>query len=314
MTLNSTYPHVETVVARSLLDYNRKPMMPSFMIEAWYEGEHQMTPLQLRRQSYWSFCCGAAGQIFGNRPIYSYGEGWQTAMEGTGSVEQQHFKKLVDSRAWWKMSPDQDQSVVTNGGGKYPVTIAAMHAADGETVIVYLPGGTLGPTVALNKVSGGGAKAWWFNPRTGGHMLIGTYPTTSGNRTYPLPDTNDWVLVLDDATKNLPAPGTTVYGGTNAANAATLSVKLSANGRHLVDQNGVPFFLHGDTAWSLLVALNQEDSERYLEDRKQRGFTAMIVNLMEHKFVAHPPNNRNGDGPSEANRAATSSWLTRLSI
>jgi hypothetical protein len=82
-----------------------------------------------------------------------------------------------------------------------------------------------------------------------------------------------------------------------ATHAATLPVKLSLNGRYLVDQNGAPFFLHGDTAWSLLVALNQEESERYLEDRRQRGFTAIIVNLIEHKFTAHPPNNRNGDGP-----------------
>ena len=154
LTLNSTYPHVETVVAKSLRDYNRQPVMPSFMIEAWYEGEHQMTPLQLRRQSYWSFCCGSAGQIFGNRPIYSFWEGWKTALDGVGSVEQQHFKKLVDSRAWWKMSPDLNQAVVTNGGGAYPGNITALRATDG----------------------------------------------------------NDWVLMLDDASKNLAAPGTTTYG------------------------------------------------------------------------------------------------------
>lgn len=212
LTLNSTYPHVETVVAKSLRDYNRQPAMPSFMIEAWYEGEHQMTTLQLRRQSYWSFCCGSAGQIFGNRPIYSFWEGWKTALDRVGSVEQQHFKKLVDSRAWWKMSPDLNQTVVTNGGGAYPGTITALRATDGETVILYLPGGTLDPTVVMGQVSGGEAKAWWFNPRTGGQALISTYRTASGNGTFPLPDGNDWVLVLDDATQNLAAPGTTTYG------------------------------------------------------------------------------------------------------
>jgi hypothetical protein len=201
-------------VAESLRDYNRQPVMPSFMIEAWYEGEHQMTALQLRRQSYWSFCCGSAGQIFGNRPIYSFWEGWKAALDGVGSVEQQHFKKLVDSRAWWKMSPDLNQAVVTNGGGAYPGAITALRATDGETVIVYLPGGTRDPTVVMRQISGGTAQGWWYDPRTGESTLVGRYPTTSGYRTFTLPDGNDWVLVLDDASKNLAAPGTTTYGST----------------------------------------------------------------------------------------------------
>jgi len=110
------------------------------------------------------------------------------------------------------MSPDQNQAVVTNGGGAYPDTITAMRATDGETVIVYLPGGTSNPTVDSSKILGGEAKAWWFNPRTHESTLLGSFPTTSGNQTFTLPDGNDWVLVLDDASKNLAAPGTTTYG------------------------------------------------------------------------------------------------------
>ena len=137
-------------------------------------------------------------------------------MDGVGSVQQQYFKKLVDSRALWKMSPDQNQAVVTNGGGAYPGTITALRAKDGETVIVYLPGGTSNPTVDISKISGGSAKCWWYDPRTGGSTQVGSYPTTSENRTFPLPDGNDWVLVLDDATRNLAAPGTTTYGKQSA--------------------------------------------------------------------------------------------------
>jgi hypothetical protein len=262
LTLNSTYPNVETMVARSLLDYNRSPVMPSFMIEGWYEGEHKMTPLQLRQQSYWSFCCGSAGQIFGNRPIYSYWDGWKMAMDGTGSVEQQCFKKLVDSRAWWKLSPDQHQAVVTNGGGTYPGYIAAARTSDGETVIVYLPGRSGNPTMVMGKISGGNAKCWWYNPRNGGSTLIGTYSTTAGNRTFTLPDDNDWVLVLDDVTKNLAAPGTRLYVGTTrqmeSQSGASLPVQFRPNGRHLADPNGAPSFVHGDTAKSPLLALEFE--------------------------------------------------------
>lgn len=78
---------------------------------------------------------------------------------------------------------------------------------------------------------------------------------------------------------------------------ASLPVSLSANGRHLVDKNGSPFFIQGDTAWSLLVGLNKADSERYLDQRARVGYTALIVNLIEHKFTVNPPNNSDGAGP-----------------
>jgi hypothetical protein len=87
------------------------------------------------------------------------------------------------------------------------------------------------------------------------------------------------------------------FGVAAGAPAATLPIAVSSDGRHLIDKTGAPFLLHGDTAWSLLVMLDQEETERYLEDRRQRGFNALIVNLLEHKFATNPPNNRNGDGP-----------------
>lgn len=102
--------------------------------------------------------------------------------------------------------------VVTNGGGAYPGTITALRATDGDTVIIDLPGGTSYPTVDLSKISGGSAKGWWYDPRTGPSTLVGSLPTPSRNRTFPLPGGNDWVLVLDDATQNLAAPGPTAYG------------------------------------------------------------------------------------------------------
>jgi hypothetical protein len=61
-------------------------------------------------------------------------------------------------------------------------------------------------------LSGGTAKCWWYDPRTGASRLVGSFPTTAGNRTFTLPDGNDWVRVPDDASKNLAAPGTTTYG------------------------------------------------------------------------------------------------------
>jgi hypothetical protein len=64
-------------------------------------------------------------------------------------------------------------------------------------------------------------KAWWFNPRTGEATSIGEFPNT-GEREFTPPDKGellDWVLVLDDAAKKFPAPGT--YPLPSAASSAT---------------------------------------------------------------------------------------------
>ncbi|HKQ34362.1 MAG TPA: DUF4038 domain-containing protein, partial [Nitrospiraceae bacterium] len=61
--------------------------------------------------------------------------------------------------------------------------------------------------------------------------------------------------------------------------------------RYLVDQNGKPFLLVGDTAWSMIAALSDSDVDLYLESRKQLGFTGVLVNLIERKFAANPPAN-----------------------
>jgi hypothetical protein len=61
-------------------------------------------------------------------------------------------------------------------------------------------------TVHVAQVSGASANVWWFNPRTGLATAAGVYPT-AGPQTFMPPDQNDWVLVLDDASLNLPAPG-----------------------------------------------------------------------------------------------------------
>jgi hypothetical protein len=53
-------------------------------------------------------------------------------------------------------------------------------------------------------------KAWWFNPRDGTSQLIGEFPNR-GEKSFLSPNPGehlDWILVLDDASQNFPAPGT----------------------------------------------------------------------------------------------------------
>ncbi len=74
LDLNSTYTY--GIVHQKLLDdYNRVPVMPFFLLETTYEGEHNASAVQIRRQAYWAVLCGGTGQFFGNRPIWGFEPG-----------------------------------------------------------------------------------------------------------------------------------------------------------------------------------------------------------------------------------------------
>jgi hypothetical protein len=58
------------------------------------------------------------------------------------------------------------------------------------------------------------------------------------------------------------------------------AVKVSANGRYFMQPDGSPFFWMGDTGWLLFSRLNREEAERYLEDRRRKGFNVIQVMLL----------------------------------
>jgi hypothetical protein len=70
-----------------------------------------------------------------------------------------------------------------------------------------------------------------------------------------------------------------------------------AGARHPIDAAGKPFMFIGDAAWSLIAQSSREDAVTYLEDRKNRGFTAIIVNLLERVYATNAPANFYGDPP-----------------
>jgi hypothetical protein len=81
------------------------------------------------------------------------------------------------------------------------------------------------------------------------------------------------------------------------ATAYTYPLTVAPTERHMVDQTAKSFLLVGDTAWSLFAALSDPDADLYLENRKQHGFTAILANLIEHKFAANAPANFYGLTP-----------------
>jgi uncharacterized protein DUF4038/collagenase-like protein with putative collagen-binding domain len=56
---------------------------------------------------------------------------------------------------------------------------------------------------------------------------------------------------------------------------AAFPLKVSENHRYLVDQNGKPFFMVGDTPQGLMGSLTEQDAEYYFADREAHGFNTL---------------------------------------
>ncbi|HLY20388.1 MAG TPA: glycoside hydrolase family 140 protein [Bryobacteraceae bacterium] len=206
LDLNTTYTY--GIVHRMLLaDYNRMPHMPFVLVETTYEGEHNASAVQIRRQAYWAVLCGATGQFMGNRPIWLFDPGWEAALDSPGSQDIIRLNALFRSRRWDQLVPDEKHEVVVDGLGEFRGLdyLAAARTPDGGTVIAYLPTARA-LTVDMTKMAGAAAKAWWYNPRTGAADAAGEFPTT-GKRQFTPVGEGDWILVLDDASRKTAAPG-----------------------------------------------------------------------------------------------------------
>ena len=206
LNLNTTYTY-KLVHDLLLRDYDRKPPTPFILIESTYEGEHNASEVQIRRQAYWAVLSGATGQCMGNRPIWLFGPGWKKALDSPGAEAMTYLGDIFQPRAWYDLVPDQQHQVVTKGLGEFNGLdyLAAARTSDGSTVIAYMPTRRT-VTVDMSKISGSQAKVWWVNPRKGNAATAGTF-FTSGSREFTPPGDGDWVLVIDDASRNLPPPG-----------------------------------------------------------------------------------------------------------
>lgn len=64
-----------------------------------------------------------------------------------------------------------------------------------------------------------------------------------------------------------------------AQNKIEFPLKQSENHQYLVDQNNQPIFLNGDTPWSLGYKIEMNEVKEYLQDRKQKGINALIIQI-----------------------------------
>jgi len=93
------------------------------------------------------------------------------------------------------------------GAGRY--RFVATRDTEGTYAMVYAPVGRAF-RVRMDAVKAKNIAAWWFDPRTGKARKAGKFKG-EGEQMFSPPDMGehlDWVLVLDDASKGYPAPGT----------------------------------------------------------------------------------------------------------
>ncbi len=73
--------------------------------------------------------------------------------------------------------------------------------------------------------------------------------------------------------------GTTTFTWT-VTNKPAFPVKISANGRYLVDQNNVPFLMTGDSPHAYMADLSLAEAATYLANRKASGFNTLWIDLV----------------------------------
>lgn len=67
-------------------------------------------------------------------------------------------------------------------------------------------------------------------------------------------------------------------------------LKISDNNRFLVYEDGTPFFYLGDTGWELFHRLSKADAEKYLENRRAKGFTVIQAVALAELDGLNTPN------------------------
>jgi len=209
LDVNATYTY-SIVHRKVMIDYNRSPIMPVFLIESSYEGMHNASDAQIRRQAYWSVLCGGFGHVFGNFAIWPFGveygngdewpkskETWQTELDKPGSFGMKYFGDFFRSLPWNKLIPDQKHVIVTSGLGEFRGLdyLATAISEDGRTLVGYMPTART-IVIDLSKIRGNSAKFSWYDPSNGKSIPMGQFPTQSSKEFTP-PSQGDWAFVTE---------------------------------------------------------------------------------------------------------------------
>ena len=207
-------------------DYALTPIKPTVDGEPSYENipqglhdpqEPYWQASDVRRYAYWSVFAGSFGHTYGNNAVMqmfkpgqekgSYGvrNYWFKAIDDPGAGQMQFLKHLMLSRPYFERIPDQSL-IADTPGEKYDYVIATRGKS---YAFIYTYTGREFD-VDMSKISGKKINAWWYDPGTGQSTSAGVFENKNIAHFNPPGEPeagNDWVLVLDDQSKNYDAPG-----------------------------------------------------------------------------------------------------------
>jgi hypothetical protein len=209
LDINDVYTYSSTLYSNDKTAYNYSPTMPYFLMETDYENEHGASQQLLRAQAYWTILSGGCGEVFGNNPMWEFSNGWQAALTSAGSLSMENLALLFNSRNWYNLVPDFNNTIITNGSGSSTTYATASSASDGSSIIAYLPSSRQ-ITVNTNGLLDATVVAYWFNPSNAAVTQLGTF--ARGTMTVSPPSSGDWVFVADAPSFNFGAPGGVVVG------------------------------------------------------------------------------------------------------
>jgi hypothetical protein len=164
----------------------------------------------VRLYAYLDLFSGACGHTYGCHDIWQFYSKdheaingphfyWPDALQLAGANQMKYVRKLMESHPITERVPDQTLVIENNLSASE--RIQATRGKD--YVFIYSAAGTLF-TVVMGKIEGNTLNVFWFNPRNGS-VLKEPQVENKGNIEFKPPSSGygqDWILILDDATKN----------------------------------------------------------------------------------------------------------------
>lgn len=205
-------------------DYYLEPVKPCFDGEPRYE-DHPVSwnpdvmgwfnDADIRQALYWNLFSGSFGHTYGCHPIWQMKtperqpvglvrNNWYDVLDLPGAWDLMHARRLLESRPFTSRVPDQ----LLVAPAYFPETDYIVATRGDGYAFIYFPTGWSAEIIP-DRIGADKINAWWYDPRKGESTSIGIIPG-KGIRRFTPPTNgrgNDWVLVLDDASKGFKTPG-----------------------------------------------------------------------------------------------------------
>ncbi|MGQ9620014.1 MAG: glycoside hydrolase family 140 protein [Bacteroidales bacterium] len=204
-------------------DYNLKPVKPCFDGEPRYE-DHPVgwnpevlgwfNDADIRQALYWNLFSGSFGHTYGCHPIWQMKapgrdpvglarNNWYDVLDLQGAWDLIHARRLLESRPFLSRVPDQSMIVPDY----FPETDYVVATRGNGYAFVYFPTGWSAGIIP-DKIGADELNVSWYDPRTG-EMRFVEKVSGKGVKHFTPPSRgrgNDWILLLDDVSKNFNNP------------------------------------------------------------------------------------------------------------